>query len=143
MGILGKVSGLLPGKKNGGYYLQLDESGEVVAPESNIKAAAAPAKVEAAAPAKVEDAAPAKVEAKGNGKTSKKTSVKDSKKAKKEEAVAAAPAPVAAAKKPEPPAETNFATKYLISTDSMARRRPGANMGAFMDMATQVKTPTN
>jgi hypothetical protein len=135
MGILGKVSGLLPGKKNGGYYIQLDESGEVVAPESNSKAAAAPAKVEAAAPAKVE--------AKGNGKTSKKTSVKDSKKAKKEEAVAAAPAPVAAAKKPEPPAETNFATKYLISTDSMARRRPGANMGAFMDMATQVKTPTN
>jgi hypothetical protein len=135
MGILGKVSGLLPGKKNGGYYLQLDESGEVVAPESNSKAAAAPAKVEAAAPAKVE--------ANGNGKTSKKTSVKDSKKAKKEEVVAAAPAPVAAAKKPEPTTETNFATKYLISTDSMARRRPGANMAAFMDMATQVKTPMN
>jgi hypothetical protein len=134
MGILGKVSGLLPGNKNGGYYLQLDESGEVVAPESNIKAAA-PAKVEAATPAK---------ETNGNGKTSQKTSVKDSKKAKKEEAVAATPAPTpVVAKKPEVVTETNFATKYLISNGSMARRRPGANMTAFMDMATQVKTPMN
>ncbi len=124
MGILGK---LLPGNKNGGYYLQLDESGEVVAPESNGKAAAAPAK-----------------ETNGNGKTSQKTSVKDSKKAKKEEVVAATPAPAPVApKKAEPAAETNFATKYLISSGSMARRRPGANMNAFMDMATQVKTPIN
>ena len=47
--------------------------------------------------------------------------------------------------KPEPvkisvPTETNFATKYLIPTNS-PRRRPGVNMNVFLDMASQVKTP--
>jgi len=37
------------------------------------------------------------------------------------------------------PAEANFATKYLISTNS-PRRRPGVNMNVFLDMARQVKT---
>jgi hypothetical protein len=38
------------------------------------------------------------------------------------------------------PTETNFATKYLIPTNN-PRRRPGANMSTFLDMARQVKTP--
>ncbi len=38
------------------------------------------------------------------------------------------------------PTETNFATKYLIPTNS-PRRRPGVNMNIFLDMARQVKTP--
>jgi hypothetical protein len=56
----------------------------------------------------------------------------------------ATPAAVKATK-PEPvkisvPTETNFATKYLIPTNS-PRRRPGVNMNVFLDMARQVKTP--
>jgi hypothetical protein len=61
---------------------------------------------------------------------------------------ASKPAPVEAkAIKPEPvkpklslPTETNFATKYLIPSNS-PRRRPGVNMNVFLDMARQVKTP--
>jgi len=37
--------------------------------------------------------------------------------------------------------ETNFATKYLIWPSSGERRRPGANMNSFLDMARQVKLP--
>ena len=60
--------------------------------------------------------------------------------------VAAKPTPAAVkVTKPEPvkisiPTETNFATKYLIPTNS-PRRRPGVNMNVFLDMARQVKTP--
>jgi len=58
----------------------------------------------------------------------------------------ASPVPVAAkvtkaeAVKIAVPTETNFATKYLIPSNS-PRRRPGVNMSAFLDMASQVKTP--
>ena len=38
------------------------------------------------------------------------------------------------------PTETNFATKYLIPTNT-PRRRPVANMNVFLDMANQAKTP--
>ncbi|HCQ22595.1 MAG: hypothetical protein AN481_06900 [Aphanizomenon flos-aquae LD13] len=38
------------------------------------------------------------------------------------------------------PTETNFATKYLIPTNT-PRRRPGVNMNVFLDMANQAKTP--
>lgn len=37
--------------------------------------------------------------------------------------------------------ETTFAPKYLIPKDNNIRRRPGANMNSFLDMASQVKTP--
>lgn len=39
------------------------------------------------------------------------------------------------------PTETTFAPKYLVPTNSNGRRRPGANMSSFLDMARQVKTP--
>ncbi|MBP5974098.1 hypothetical protein HW132_15445 [Brasilonema sp. CT11] len=39
------------------------------------------------------------------------------------------------------PAETTFAPKYLaVPNTSNGRRRPGANMSSFLDMANQVKT---
>ncbi|MBW4635439.1 MAG: hypothetical protein KME30_27170 [Iphinoe sp. HA4291-MV1] len=39
------------------------------------------------------------------------------------------------------PAETTFAPKYLaVPGTSNGRRRPGANMSSFLDMARQVKT---
>jgi len=42
---------------------------------------------------------------------------------------------------PDQPKETTFAPKYLLPTNSNDRRRPGANMSSFLDMARQVKTP--
>ncbi|WP_193198527.1 hypothetical protein [Nostoc sp. MG11] len=43
----------------------------------------------------------------------------------------------------EQPTETTFAPKYLAPsvTSSNGRRRPGANMSAYLEMARQVKTP--
>ena len=43
--------------------------------------------------------------------------------------------------KPEDNKETLFAPKYLIPKNDNMRRRPGANMNSFLDMASQVKTP--
>lgn len=45
--------------------------------------------------------------------------------------------------KPEDNKETLFAPKYLIPKNDNMRRRPGANMNSFLDMAGQVKTPAN
>ena len=45
--------------------------------------------------------------------------------------------------KPEDNKETLFAPKYLIPKNDNMRRRPGANMSSFLDMASQVKTPVN
>jgi hypothetical protein len=40
------------------------------------------------------------------------------------------------------PAETTFAPKYLaVPSSTNGRRRPGANMSSYLDMARQVKTP--
>jgi hypothetical protein len=51
-----------------------------------------------------------------------------------------AKAPKPAPAQPAVATETNFATKYLI-TPSSGRRRPGANMNSFLDMASQAKVP--
>lgn len=91
-------------------------------------------------------------------KPSRKTSIKSAKKAKAEakpestvELVQTAEgvtievkedkAPAVAAK--AQPTETTFAPKYLIPTSTNGRRRPGANMNSFLEMARQVKTPAN
>lgn len=41
----------------------------------------------------------------------------------------------------EEPKETSFAAKYLIPKNDNVRRRPGANMNSFLELARQVKTP--
>ncbi|EHC09039.1 hypothetical protein [Fischerella thermalis] len=91
-------------------------------------------------------------------KPSRKTSIKSAKKAKAEakpestvELVQTAEgvtievkedkAPAVAAK--AQPTETTFAPKYLMPTSTNGRRRPGANMNSFLEMARQVKTPAN
>lgn len=38
-------------------------------------------------------------------------------------------------------ADSTFAPNYLMPSASNTRRRPGANMSSFLDMARQVKTP--
>lgn len=142
-------------KKESGFFLQLDEAEDTdkkatsaqsakaqtaqpKPPEPTTKAATFAA---APAPAAVK-AEPAKVEA------------------KKPEPPKTEPAKIEPAKKPEPVAANNngsannngkaatsaqaatFAPQYLNPTSSSSnRRRPGANMNSFLDLARQVKTP--
>lgn len=138
-GILSFLTGLIGGKKSSGYYLELKEdTTEETTPAPAPKAAPAAsngtkaaAKAEAPpAPEKSPAPAPAKVEASKNGKNGKATP----KPAEPEKA------PVA---KTTPPGETTFAPKYLApsASGSNGRRRPGANMSSYLDMASQVKTP--
>lgn len=44
--------------------------------------------------------------------------------------------------KPVVAKETTFAPQYLLTLTSRTRRRPGANMSSFLDMARQAKVPT-
>ncbi|MCP6758907.1 MAG: hypothetical protein NHB32_09100 [Fischerella sp. CENA71] len=88
-------------------------------------------------------------------KPSRKTSIKSAKKAKAEakpepakielvqtaEGVTVEPKEDKAPALKAQPAETTFAPKYLIPTNTNGRRRPGANMNSFLEMARQVKTP--
>ncbi|BAZ88962.1 hypothetical protein NIES932_04290 [Raphidiopsis curvata NIES-932] len=53
--------------------------------------------------------------------------------------VESVPAPVA---KPVVAKETTFAPQYLLTLTSRARRRPGANMSGFLDMAREAKVPS-
>jgi hypothetical protein len=117
------------GKKNDGFYIQLEDADAKSAPVAKAAAKSAPAAPTAepavAVPAAKADAKPAKTEKKS---------------AKKAETpkVEAAPAPVAA----PAPAITNFATDYLIKPSSNSgRRRPGANMRQFVDLARQMDKP--
>lgn len=122
-------------KKDNGFYLQLDETGNVVEPTAAAKPAApAPTSLEASSDAATTEA-PAP-----EAKTSKKVSVKKPKAETAVKTAEAAPAP-AAPKPAAPPTEKNFATKYLVQTNTMSRRRPGANMSGFLEMARQAKVP--
>jgi hypothetical protein len=56
-------------------------------------------------------------------------------------AEAAKTAPVATALNLPKPTVTTFATDYLVPKATTSRRRPGANMTAYLDMARQAKTP--
>ncbi|MER3492906.1 MAG: hypothetical protein C4323_11565 [Mastigocladus sp. ERB_26_2] len=92
-------------------------------------------------------------------KPSRKTSIKSAKKAKAEakpdptqvELVQTAEGVTVEIKEDKAPAvaaqaqptETTFAPKYLIPTSTNGRRRPGANMNSFLEMARQVKTPAS
>ncbi|MEA5553687.1 hypothetical protein VB713_22365 [Anabaena cylindrica UHCC 0172] len=110
-GIVGFITGLFA-KKDNGYYLQLKEEATEAKPVAT-KAKAEPAK--AAAKAKP---------------VATKVKAEPAKAAVKAEP---AKAPV--------PTETTFAPKYLVPSSSNGRRRPGANMNTYLDMARQVKTP--
>lgn len=122
-------------KKSNGFYLELDDA-------ASNGSSAAPS----------QSAAPAAATA-----TAEKSEKKSSKRA--EQLAAAAKAenggvkPAAPAKAPEPatvakalnlpePTVTNFATDYLLTNGNNGRRRPGANMASYLDMARQVKAPS-
>ncbi len=143
------------GKKNDGFYMQIEEptaqasteqAAKTVAPSPVEKVAATPVVAPAAKVTEnTEPQAAVPVESDKAKKTAgkdKKTSIKDKKKKKAEkDSPVVAPAPVTVATTTAEPAFTNFATDYLIKPSSNSnRRRPGANMKQFMDMAKQVET---
>jgi outer membrane biosynthesis protein TonB len=129
------LKNLLGGKKDN-FQVQFDDSPK---PETKPVATAAP---EAPAPAPVAEApAPAK-------KTKTKTFRKAKQQAAKPEAPSApapapapAPKPVAKAKPAQPVVEGGFATQYMNTGvgETLSRRRPGANMKGFLEMARKAK----
>lgn len=118
-------------KKSGGYFLELDETGNV---KSDAPAPAAAPVAEAPAPA----ATVAKAEA---PKAQKKTSVKKAAKAEPAKP-AATPAVAASNGRVEPQPGLTFAPNNLLPlTTNNSRRRPGPSMNSFLEMASQMKTP--
>lgn len=123
-------------KKAKGYYMELDDTGNVKAAEPEKKPEPVKAAVATVEPPKAESAEakklkPAKAEAEpSNGKV-------------KIEAQPNPPAPALAASngKVDPQREPTFAPNNLLLTPSQGRRRPGPSMDLFRDMARQVKTP--
>ncbi|MEH2271557.1 MAG: hypothetical protein V7K68_24565 [Nostoc sp.] len=170
-GILGFITGLLPGKKkSNGYFLELDEAKDAAkdaAKEvasnakkvaetvtstvaSNAKKVAETITSEAPTPSKPDSlngtkTAEAKTKAKEKSANNPKPA--DVQLVQTAEGLRVEPgkkAKAAAAKVlKEQPTETTFAPKYLApsTTSSNGRRRPGANMSAYLDMARQIKTP--
>jgi hypothetical protein len=131
--------------KKSEYVLEIEDTKGTEAPATAPQpdpVKSEPAKVEAAKP-EATAPAPAAKKAKASPKGDKKakaSSPKADKKAKAAPAaVAAPPQPVkvapAPAKTPEPVG--NFATEYLMPRTG-SRRRPGANMKSFLDMASQM-----
>jgi hypothetical protein len=118
-GIFGFITGFLK-KKDNSYYLELKEEATKTKPTEAKPVAIAVTAEPTPAPAATAKAKPAKA-------------------SKKEAAIA--PAAKAEPAKAPVPTETTFAPKYLVPSSSNGRRRPGANMNAYLDMARQVKTP--
>ncbi len=159
-GILGFVTGLLPGKKKGntelspakkksnGYFLELDEA-KSIKPLETVKEAAsntqkAVEKVATEAKKAVETVvSDSKKEVETVPSKADSKSVKASKNGKAPKAEPKPELTPAASKVAKIPTETTFAPKYLApsATSSNGRRRPGANMTSFLDMARSVKTP--
>ncbi|WP_373528242.1 hypothetical protein [Nostoc sp.] len=166
-GILGFVTGLLPGKKkNNGYFLELDEAKDAVKDAAKEVASNAKKVVETVASnaqkATEKISLDAPVSSKPASLNGTKTAVvKDKAKSAKNpkpadvqlvqtaEGLKVEPGnnakALAAKVLKEEPKETTFAPKYLApsATGSNGRRRPGANMSAYLDMARQIKTPKN
>jgi hypothetical protein len=157
-GIVGFVGGLVGGKKGGkkgGYYMDAGPATVEVAP---LAAAAAPK----AAPAKTAAPAATQKDAKKDAKTEKATAksgraakleaLKDAKAAPGKTAqatngAAAAPMDVAdliaaavTVNTPKVALPIEFATKFVVPT-IVPRRRPGANMTGYLDMAKEIGKP--
>jgi hypothetical protein len=166
-GILGFITGLLPGKKkSNGYFLELDEAKDAAKEvasnakkvadtvtstvASNAKKVAETITSEAPTPSKPDSLNGTKTAAaktKAKEKSAKNPKPADVQLVQTAEGLKVEPGKkekAAAAKVlKEQPTETTFAPKYLApsTTSSNGRRRPGANMSAYLDMARQIKTP--
>jgi hypothetical protein len=133
-------------KSDKSFYLELkDDEGTKSAEASNGSKPAVVTAPVAEAPAPTTVASNGKATKKEIATAAKAAKVQAAKEEKKAEVAkvqdVAEILAAAVAKKPEVATEKNFATKYLLSNGSSSRRRPGANMNAFLEMARTAKTP--
>lgn len=153
-GIVGFVGGLVGGRKGGkkgGYYM---DAGPAMAETAPLAAApkAAPAPAQTAAPAADQkDAKTEKATAK-SGRAAKLEALKDAKAAPGKTAQATNGAAAASmdvadliaaavtVKAPQVALPIEFATKFVVPT-IVPRRRPGANMTGYLDMAKEIGKP--
>lgn len=160
-GIFGFIGGLFGGKKaiegsapkakkgNGGYFLEFDDSKSATVPSP----APAPTAAPEAAPMTVSQDAIAEATNNSDAKPAKTSTRKEKLAALAAgDPAAAKPAAATAEAAPKAPAtptptpavtkapvsETAFATKYLVPTNNGSRRRPGANMSSYLDMARKM-----
>ena len=134
------------GKKNDGFFMQVDESAppkaaaapKEVATKSKVDAPKAAVATESTPQPEVTTATIVADPTEQKTKSAKTSIKKDKKDDKKPEKATVQPEVVAA--EPVASAFTNFATDYLV-TPAVAgnRRRPGANMKGFVSMARDVK----
>jgi hypothetical protein len=142
-GIFSFLSGLVGGKKSiessapktrksSGYFLEWDGA------EAAEKPVVSTPVVEAS-PAPVAATSDATQTSKPSSKRSEQLAAAASSNGATvaQETVEKVPAAVAVAPKPE--ASVEFATKYLVPTSNSSRRRPGANMNSYLDMARGMK----
>lgn len=144
--ILDLVTGILPGNNKGNdYYLELKEDGEKPTESNGVKPVQPVAETSVTPDTSASNGKVA--ENKEAEPKSKKVSIKERKKAEKTKKSDSSPKAVsttpAKSVKSDEPVETNFATKYLMPNSTNGRRRPGANMNSFLEMARTVKTPIN
>lgn len=121
-------------KGSNGFYMELSDAKPAEPAKSKPVAQAAPVQADAPKP----EAVPAAAAPAPKAQSAKKAKSEPKPEPAKE------PAPVAANTngkvKSQPKPVVNFATDYLISTaSSNGRRRPGANMSSFLEMARQMK----
>ena len=121
-------------RKSSGYFLELDDAEADKKPAvSATKAEASPALVamtSEAAPTPKQSSKPEQLAAAASSNGAAPVALKHVEEK--------APAAVAVAPKPE--ASVEFATKYLMPTSNGTRRRPGANMNSYLDMARGMKS---
>ncbi|MBF2029040.1 MAG: hypothetical protein IGS48_20140 [Oscillatoriales cyanobacterium C42_A2020_001] len=155
-GIFGFIGGLLGGKKaiegstpkkakkSNGYFLELDESGVGSAKPASATPVETPTaeqpmtvSQETVAEAAQADPVPAKKSTRKEKLAALAAADKPATNSDTAPAAAPQPAPAAVAVAAIKP-ETNFATKYLIPANNGGRRRPGANMSSYLDMARKM-----
>lgn len=153
------ISGLFGGsKKNGGFFLQLKDEPDEPMPKADSKPVEASNNGKNPTANATSQKDTVKVKDTGNkvkDVASDKVKEVDMEMVQTAKGVEAKVVPVEkkeaqkkAAKKtvttdkPEDNKETLFAPKYLIPKNNGMRRRPGANMNSFLDMASKIKSPT-
>ncbi|MGD1871854.1 MAG: hypothetical protein ACFB02_02260 [Mastigocoleus sp.] len=165
--ILDLIGGLLPGKKgDGNFFLELKEDAEDTVSEIKQDVGGKVSDIKENVGDTINDALPTDVlngskatvsteETPKNGKVasdsenksqSKKVSIKERRQKEKQAAITSPILPTTETNKSKPvepsePQETAFASKYLLSNGKTPRRRPGANMDNFLEMARGVKAP--
>jgi hypothetical protein len=140
-GIFSFIGGLLGGGKSGGYYMDAGEAQPAMAPSKSADEAPAKAEPAKATSVKTEPAKAEPLKAAPTQATKVEAAPAKAEAAKADTATLNGSKPPAspnvALNMPQP--TVSFATEYLAPKPTNSRRRPGANMSAFLEMAKDVK----